>query len=50
MFNSNELENISSYRNKYQIDIILDINGLIKIKNTKFSKMEWKIYYSRFYG
>ena len=32
MLDSNVLENISSYRNKYQIDIILDISGLIKIK------------------
>ena len=32
MLNSKELESISNYRNKYQVDIILDINGLIKTK------------------
>ena len=40
MLNSNELENISSYRNKYQIDIILDISGLIKIKKI-LSFLKW---------
>ena len=40
MLNSNELDNISSYRNKYQIDIILDISGLIKIKKI-LSFLKW---------
>ena len=40
MLNSNVLENISSYRNKYQIDIILDISGLIKIKKI-LSFLKW---------
>ena len=40
MLNSKVLENISSYRNKYQIDIILDISGLIKIKKI-LSFLKW---------
>ena len=40
MLNSNELEDISSYRNKYKIDIILDINGLIKTKKI-LSFLKW---------
>ena len=41
MLNSKELESISSYRNKYQVDIILDINGLIKTKKI-LSFLKWK--------
>ena len=40
MLNSKELESISNYRNKYQVDIILDINGLIKTKKI-LSFLKW---------
>ena len=32
MLKSEELKNISNYRNKYKVDVIIDINGLIKVK------------------
>ncbi len=40
MLESKELENISKYKDKYKVDIIIDINGLIKSKNI-LSFLKW---------